>query len=109
MVRGRRRPALPLSLPRFCSFPYAALAQPIGDDGGLVDEDKPGRIKQTLLAHPASRPVPHARPSGGAPSSCKHTVASEIPCSQVQKSLLIAVKFPAPWRREFCRKPLMCL
>ena len=59
--------------------------------------------------HPASRPVPHARPSGGAPSSCKHTVASEIPCSQVQKSLLIAVKFPAPWRREFCRKPLMCL
>jgi hypothetical protein len=43
------------------------------------------------------------------PSSFNHTIASEIPCSQVQKSLLIAVKFPAPSRREFCRKPLISL
>jgi hypothetical protein len=35
---------------------FAAPAQPrhVGRNGGLVDEDKPARIKQALLAHPTS-------------------------------------------------------
>ena len=41
----------------------AATSQPhhIGAGGGLVDKDKPGRIKQTLLSNPASARTGHVR------------------------------------------------
>jgi rfaE bifunctional protein kinase chain/domain len=89
----------------------AAIRGAVGARAVLVTLSEEGML---LVTPPASkklaREISGMAALAGKPARPEFFQAHvEIPCSQVQKSLLGSVKFPAPSRREFCRKPLMSL